>query len=90
MFIYYYARLTTGRVLFFHRRLTNTENPPAVDNRNIHHNIYSFPIDTFTYFCAEDKKNRKVLSARFLQFFRPSCSSETAPGDCSVRHIIYT
>lgn len=77
MFIYYYARLTTGRVLFF-RRPTNTENPPAVDNRNIHH-IYSFPIDTFTYFCAEDKKKIVRYCPRFLQFFRPSCTSETAP-----------
>lgn len=79
MFIYYYARLTTGCVLFFHR-LTNTENPPAVDNRNIHHNIYSFPIDTFIYFCAEDKKNRKVLSA-FSAIFPPLVLFGDSPGD---------
>lgn len=67
MFIYYYARLTTGRVLFFHRP-PNTENPPAVDNRNIHHIYNSFPIDTFTYFYVEDKKNPMVLSTFFCNF----------------------
>lgn len=72
MFIYYYVRLTTGRVLFFPPSDPNTENPPTVDNRNIHHNIYSFPIDTFAYFCADDKKKSpKVLSARFSAIFPP-------------------
>lgn len=72
IYIYYvyillYARLTTGRVLFFHRP-ANTENPPAVDNRNIHHIYNSFPIDTFTYFYVEDKKNPMVLSTFFCNF----------------------
>lgn len=86
MFIYYYARLTTGRVLFF-RRPANTENPPAVDNRNIHHIYNSFPIDTFTYFYVEDKKKIRWYCPRFSAIFPPFILL----GDCRpVRHIVYT
>jgi len=86
MFIYYYARLTTGRVLFFHCP-ANTENPPAVDNRNIHHMYNSFPIDTFTYFYVEDKKKIRWYCPRFSAIFPPFILL----GDCRpVRHIVYT